>query len=82
MSAIPKFLDHQRQAEPLDVLTARAQAKAYLVAIGDLELADAVDALQEDAVKSGLVALVGQDIVQTILHDAFAPLLHSEVQDA
>jgi hypothetical protein len=82
MSAIPKYLDHNRQAEPLDVLRVRAEARAYLVAIGDLELADAVDTLQDDAVRSGLVALVGQDIVQTILHDAFAPLLHSGAQDA
>jgi hypothetical protein len=82
MSAIPKYLDHNRQAEPLDVLRVRAEARAYLVAIGDLELADAVDTLQDDAVRSGLVALVGQDIVQTILHDAFAPLLHSGTPDA
>jgi len=68
--------------EPLDVLTARAEARAYLVAIGALELADAVDTLQDDAVRSGLVARVGQDVVQSILHDAFASLLHSGAQDA
>jgi hypothetical protein len=82
MSAIPKFLDHNRQAEPLDVLTARAEARAYLVAIGALELADAVDVLDDYAMQSGLVARIGQDAVQAILHDAFAPLLNSGVQDA
>jgi hypothetical protein len=61
------------QPEPLDVLKVRAEARAYLVAIGDLELADAVDGLQDYAMQSGLVARLGQDLVQTVISCAFTP---------
>jgi CobQ-like glutamine amidotransferase family enzyme len=71
MSAIPKFLDHDRGPDALDVLRIRAEARAMLVEFGELELADAVDALQEFAMTSGLVASLGQDTVQTIISNAF-----------
>jgi len=76
MSAIPKFLDHDRRPDPLDVLQVRAEARAMLVEYGELELADAVDGLQDFAMRSGLVARLGQDTVQTIISNAF--MLHSE----
>jgi hypothetical protein len=78
MSAIPKFLDHDRRPEPLDVLKVRAEARAYLVAIGDLDLADAVDALQLYAMQSGLVARIGQDLVQTVISGAFTPTISAD----
>jgi hypothetical protein len=82
MGAVPKYLDHERAPDPLDVLRCRAEARAYLVALGDLDLIDAVDALQHFAVTSGLVARLGQDAVQTVLHDAFGLRRTSEVFDA
>jgi hypothetical protein len=50
----------------------RAWARAYLWSIGELTLREAVDVLQTDAVRDGLVDELGQDGVQKILSDAFA----------
>jgi len=58
---------------PLDVLKLRAWARAYLYAIGELTLHEAVDVLQRDAQRDGLVKQIGQDGVHKILSDAFAP---------
>lgn len=55
------------------VFIARAEARALLWAIGELELRDAVDVLQHDAARDGLVAELGKDVVQKILADAFRP---------
>jgi hypothetical protein len=64
-------------AEPridlVDVFTERAGARAFLWAIGEFEMAEAVDRLQHDAERDGLVARMGQDGVQAILARAFAP---------
>ena len=58
---------------PLDVLELRAWARAYLYSIGELTLHEAVDVLQRDAQRDGLVDELGQDGVQQILADAFRP---------
>jgi hypothetical protein len=58
---------------PIDVLTVRAWARAYLWANCEMEMPDAVDVLQEYANKSGLVRELGQDVVQAIIATAFAP---------
>ena len=58
--------------DPVLAFTARCEARALLFATGDLELIEAVDALQLSAVESGLVAEIGQDAVQAIMADAFA----------
>ena len=42
-----------------------------LYAAGELDLHEAVDALQAAAVASGLVTKLGQDRVQQILRDVF-----------
>jgi hypothetical protein len=62
------------RAPPLvDVLEARAHARAWLFAAGEIAtLPDAVDPLQAWAVAVGLVAAIGQDAVQQILSKAFA----------
>jgi hypothetical protein len=57
----------------LDAFTERAGARAYLWAIGEYEMAEAVDQLQYDAKRDGLIERIGQDAVQQILADAFAP---------
>jgi hypothetical protein len=45
---------------------------AYLFAVGEYSLHEAVDRLQHDAEAGGLVGEFGQDSVQTILAEAFA----------
>ena len=56
-----------------DVLELRAWARAYLWHAGEYGLAEAVDVLQHDAERDGLVAELGEDTVQAILADAFLP---------
>jgi hypothetical protein len=55
------------------VLAARAEARAYLYAIGDLEMAEAVDELESYAHRSGLVREIGEDAVQALIAQAFGP---------
>jgi hypothetical protein len=66
-------IEHITAPAPLDVLALRAWARAYLWSIGELTQREAVDALQHDAERDGLVEQIGQDGVQRILSDAFAP---------
>ena len=66
-------IKHTPAPSPLDVLELRAWARAYLYAIGELTLHEAVDILQRDAQRDGLVRLIGQDGVQQIIADAFQP---------
>jgi hypothetical protein len=58
---------------PLDVLTLRAWARAYLWSIGELTLHEAGDVLWRDAEAAGLIELIGPDGIQEILSTAFAP---------
>lgn len=48
-------------------------ARAYAYGQGEVSLQDAVDTLQDWAVTRGLVELVGQDEVQRMMAEAFAP---------
>jgi len=57
--------------DPVEIFRARSEARALLFAAGELDLHDAVDALQADAMRDGLVDQLGQDAVQAILRDAF-----------
>jgi hypothetical protein len=59
-------------ATAMDVLRARAEARALLYAAGEYDLHEGVDVLQHDAERQGLVDIIGQDIVQQILSDAFS----------
>jgi hypothetical protein len=59
------------KADPRAAFELRCWARAQLFAAGELELAEAVDLLQRDAVRDGLVDAIGQDEVQRILADAF-----------
>ena len=71
MTAAGAAIATERQVDALDALTARAWARAYLWSIGEYNLLEAVDILQQDAERDGLVARVGQDRVQGILAKAF-----------
>jgi hypothetical protein len=55
----------------VDAFRARCEARAWLVAEGELTLPDAVDELQASAVASGIVDMVGQDRVQQLMAAAF-----------
>ena len=56
----------------LDVFTLRCWARAYLFAVGEFSLHEAVDVLWAAALTTGLVKNLGPDKVQTIVADAFA----------
>jgi hypothetical protein len=58
--------------DPVAVFVARAEARAMLYAAGVLDLHEAVDKLQADAERDGLVASIGQDEVQRIITEAFS----------
>jgi hypothetical protein len=62
-----------RRPAALDAFRERAEARAYLWAVGEYTLAEAVGILQRDAERDGLVKSIGQDAVQQILADAFRP---------
>lgn len=81
MSAIPQIRQMDRPAPPIDVLCLRASVRAYLWAIGDLDLQEAVDALEQYAHASGLVREIGQDLVQEVIGNAFRPY-RGEAADA
>ena len=53
------------------VFRERAEARAILVEACLYDFHDAIDGLQADAVRSGLVASIGQDRVQAIMAAAF-----------
>jgi hypothetical protein len=56
---------------PLEVFTARCEARALLWRVGEFDLHEAVDELQVDAVRAGLVGQIGQGAVQAIMAKAF-----------
>lgn len=56
---------------PLAIFRLRAQARAYLCNACMMTLIDAVDVLQYDAERSGLINVLGQDGVQKILAREF-----------
>jgi hypothetical protein len=55
----------------LETFIARCEAHARRYAAGEIELLDAVDALQNYATAFGLVDELGQDEAQRIIADAF-----------
>jgi hypothetical protein len=64
----------ENRVDPLDAFIECASARALLWSIGEIDsIPAAVDPLQIFAIKSGLVTELGQDAVQKILSDAFAP---------
>jgi hypothetical protein len=67
-------LHHPVAAARVDLLAAfeaRCWARAYLWAAGALDLFEAVDKLQADAERDGLIDKIGQDRVQSIMATAF-----------
>jgi hypothetical protein len=62
-----------RHVDPVDAFIERAEARGLLWSLGEYTLIEAVDVLQADAERDGLLELIGQDRVQEILSTAFAP---------
>ena len=69
-TAAARALEEPR-VDLLDAFTERAWARAYLWFAGEYSLQEAVDRLQHDAKRDGLIERIGQDRVQAILADAF-----------
>jgi hypothetical protein len=61
----------EQHVDWLTVFEERCEARAYLVAIGEMNFHEAVDGLQHAAEQTGLVEQLGQDAVQQILATAF-----------
>jgi hypothetical protein len=72
MNAAARINGPPARVSPLDVLRLRGWARAYLWAVGELDLHEAVDVLWAAAERDGLVEQLGGDAVQNILADAFA----------
>jgi hypothetical protein len=70
----PRLLRHggQRCTSEWPLSPTRAEARALLYAAGELDLQEAVDALQAAAVVGSQVEEIGQDAVQLILAQVFA----------
>jgi hypothetical protein len=67
---------HHKPIATIDVFRERCEARAMLYAAGELGLHEAVDQLQVDAERTGLVDEIGQDAVQAIMADAFRRVRH------
>lgn len=57
----------------LEMFELRCWARAYLEKHGLMPLHEAVDGLQASAVSAGLVTMLGQDLIQKIMAEAFGP---------
>jgi hypothetical protein len=55
----------------LEIFRARVEARALLWQAGQIDLHEAVDKLQADAERDGLVDEIGQDEVQRVMAAAF-----------
>jgi hypothetical protein len=61
----------QSRVDLMDCFRQRADTRAYLWSIGEIDLHEAVDQLQADAVRDGLVEAYDQDHIQEVLARAF-----------
>lgn len=66
------YVATETRPDPVDIFRARCEARAILVEAGELAFLDAVDGLQQAAVRDGLVDKLGQNAIQRIMADAFA----------
>jgi hypothetical protein len=63
-----------RRLDMVSVLQLRAWARAYLWSIGEYDLHEAVDILQQAAAERyGLIAWLGQDAAQALIAREFQP---------
>jgi hypothetical protein len=64
-------VEPSRTTRQLEILSLRSLELAERVAAGELALIDAVDMAYTGAVWAGLTDTVGDDVVQTVLAEAF-----------
>jgi hypothetical protein len=74
MNAPIPFAQISAQAHAIKYFCERAEIRAYLVEVCELDLHEAVDVLQANAERNGLVAAIGRDTVQQIMAEAFAKM--------
>jgi len=60
-----------RKLDPIEILSARAEARSYLWAIGQYDLEEAVEPLYLYAISTGLVAQLGMSGVRALIDAAF-----------
>jgi len=68
------FVAEEVRANPVEVFRLRCYSRAKLWHTGQIDLLSAVDELQHSAEASGLIDAIGQDAVQGLMVEAFAPL--------
>jgi hypothetical protein len=81
MNALVKTNDARPLLPLVDILRILAASAASSWELFPLELADVVDPLQDFAERTKLVHAIGQDAVQEILSDAFAPYRLAELAE-
>src|SRR5262249_60259100 len=64
----------EARADPVEVFRLRCASRAKLWHTGQIDLHTAVDELQHSAEASGLIDPIGQNAVQGLMVEAFAPL--------
>jgi len=64
----------EARADPVEVFRLRCASRAKLWHTGQIDLHSAVDELQHSAEASGLIDAMGQDAVEGLMVQAFAPL--------
>ena len=72
----------ESRVDLLDAFAERAAARAYLFGAGAMELAEAVDVLQHDAERGGLVKRTGQDAIHKIIAAAFSRYREAAIMNA
>ena len=70
----PLVAEEEVRADPVEVFRPRCHSRAKLWHDGEIDLHSAVDELQHAAEASGLIDAIGQDAVQGLMVEAFAPL--------
>jgi hypothetical protein len=73
-------IDRSKAAvDPIAAFKLRCEARSHLYSHGELDLHDAVDALEESARLSGLNRTISRDAVQQIMAEAFRPVREKEL---
>ena len=70
----PLVAEEDVRADPVEVFRLRCHSRAKLWHDGEIDLHSAVDELQHAAEASGLIDAIGQDAVEGLMVQVFAPL--------
>jgi hypothetical protein len=78
MSSAPSTTAVHPQPAAIEMFRARAEARAHLYSIGEIDLHAAIDVLQEYAERHGLIAEYGQRCIQHVISGASRPVRAEE----